>query len=148
MTARDFGTCVETLADACFDRKVDEADRIATFVYGLNSQYSEFVRTQEQTLALSGRKLKTLDEYVRVAAVADGLDSFSSSLKSSSRKSAANPSSMDEKTQKWRARAAEWQLNHPLSNSAEWKSDGSMKPAQQQYCYNCGRYADHYSRSC
>ncbi|GAA5881104.1 hypothetical protein JCM8547_007678 [Rhodosporidiobolus lusitaniae] len=60
----------------------------------------------------------------------------------------ASPASSDEKTHHWHARAMEWQSNHPLSSSSNWKNDGTAKPPQQQYCYNCGKFADHFSRAC
>ncbi|GAA5991758.1 hypothetical protein JCM11641_004997 [Rhodosporidiobolus odoratus] len=127
LMARDFGAKVETLADACFDRTIDEADRVSSFVAGLNANYREFLKTQLATLKTMGRAPVTLSAHVDLAAAADGLDSFTSSLKktggvSSSPSSSSSPSKKvgsgaqnpspagagSEKTARWRTRAEEW----------------------------------------
>ncbi|GAA5979642.1 hypothetical protein JCM11641_007899, partial [Rhodosporidiobolus odoratus] len=97
LRARDFGAKVETLGDACFDRTIDEADRVSSFVAGLNANYREFLKTQLATLKTMGRAPVTLSAHVDLAAAADGLDSFTSSLKktggvSSSPSSSSSPS--------------------------------------------------------
>jgi hypothetical protein len=172
LRARDFGSRVETLADACFDQTFSESDRMATFVRGLNPAYKDYVKTQLATLVLVGKTPATLSSLVDVAATADGLETFVSSLKSKGSGGGSStttpngagkktgtaddlgkvkgetPSSSEEKTRNWRSRAATWQSNHPLSSSSDWRSDGNKKPDQKQYCYNCGRLADHFSRAC
>ncbi|GAA5994091.1 hypothetical protein JCM11641_006444, partial [Rhodosporidiobolus odoratus] len=168
--ARDFGSRLETLADACFDRVLDEEDRIPTFVVGLNSQYREFVKTQVAMLKTLGQEPSTLAGYVRLAATADGLESFTSSFKNTGGVSSPTPSSTKKssvthtsgpsaglqgpasgpegKTARWRTRAEEWQTAHPASSSAEWRREGDRKPPHPQYCYHCGQFAEHYSVSC
>jgi hypothetical protein len=172
LQARDFGSRVETLADACFDQTFSESDRMATFVRGLTPAYKDYVKTQMATLALVGKTPTSLSSLVDVAATADELETFVSSLKSKGGGSGSStttpdgagkktataddlgkskgeiPSSSEEKTRNWRSRAATWQSNHPLSSSSDWRSDGDKKPDQKQYCYNCGRLADHFSRAC
>ncbi|GAA5989949.1 hypothetical protein JCM11641_002922, partial [Rhodosporidiobolus odoratus] len=167
LRARDFGAKMETLADACFDRTIDEADRISSFLTGLNGNYREFVKTQLATLKTMGRVPVTLGEHVDLAAAADGLDSYSSSLKKSGgvQSTASSPShakkqgagthalspsadKASEKTARWRARAEEWQKAHPTASRGEWSRDGSQTPPQSMYCYQCGRFEQHYSASC
>ncbi|GAA6001626.1 hypothetical protein JCM5350_008144, partial [Sporobolomyces pararoseus] len=84
MTARDFGTFVKSLAGKCFDRRIDDADRISTFEMGLNSTYSDFLKKQAANLKSLGVFPKTFDEIIKIAAFGDGIDSVSSSLKKSS----------------------------------------------------------------
>ncbi|GAA5979965.1 hypothetical protein JCM11641_008247 [Rhodosporidiobolus odoratus] len=168
--ARDFGSRLETLADACFDRELDEKDRISTFVSGLNAQYREFVKTQVAMLKTLSREPSTLAGYVRLAATADGLESFTSSLKKSGGVSSSSSFSLtkptvthsdgpstgssnsgaspETKTTRWRARAEEWQAAHQASNKDEWRREGDRKPPQSQYCYHCGQFASHFSVSC
>ncbi|GAA5973561.1 hypothetical protein JCM11641_007120 [Rhodosporidiobolus odoratus] len=170
--ARDFGSRLETLADACFDREFDEKDRITTFVSGLNSQYREFVKKQVAMLKTMGNEPSTLAGYVHLAATADGLDSFVSSLKKSGGVPSSTPSlavpkkstvthsggtsagpsapggSAETKTSRWRARAEEWQASHPVATSDEWRREGDRKPPQSRYCYHCGQFAAHFSSSC
>ncbi|GAA5973563.1 hypothetical protein JCM11641_007122 [Rhodosporidiobolus odoratus] len=168
--ARDFGSRLETLADACFDRELDEKDRISTFVAGLNSQYREFVKTQVAMLKTLGYDPTTLSGYVRLAATADGLESFSSPLKKSggvsssassvpkkasvthsggpSTGSTPSGSGPETKTSRWRARAEDWQAAHPVASRDEWRREGDRKPPQSQYCYHCGQFALHFSASC
>ncbi|GAA5985310.1 hypothetical protein JCM11641_005389 [Rhodosporidiobolus odoratus] len=152
LRARDFGAKMETLADACFDRTIDEADRISSFLTGLNGNYREFVKTQLATLKTMGRVPVTLGEHVDLAAAADGLDSYSSSLKVSVLVLAQDPeirgNKASEKTARWHARAEEWQKAHPTASRGEWSRDGSQTPPQSMYCYQCGRFEQHYSAWC
>ncbi|GAA5969839.1 hypothetical protein JCM11641_008056 [Rhodosporidiobolus odoratus] len=166
LRVRDFGAKVETLADACFDRTLDEADRISSFVTGLNSNYRKFLKTQLATLKTLGRLPITLAEHVDLAATADGLKSFTSSLKkngavSSSSTSPSTPKKAasgtqgssstganSEKTARWRSQAEEWQKAHPAASRGEWLRDASQAPPQPVYCYNCGRFEKHYSTAC
>ncbi|GAA5918251.1 hypothetical protein JCM5296_000268 [Sporobolomyces johnsonii] len=167
LRARDFGSRVETLADACFDRDLDEQDRIATFVLGLNSNYKEYLKTQMALLSKLGRSPVTLQDVVGIAAVADGLESFASSLKrtgavsspsSPSKKgnaahvpavpSSTGSGSAPGKGEMWRRRAEEWQKTHPAAARQEWQRDSSSKPSQPVLCYHCGQLGDHYSTAC
>ncbi|GAA5992935.1 hypothetical protein JCM11641_002022 [Rhodosporidiobolus odoratus] len=167
--ARDFGSRWETLADACFDRELDEKDRISTFVAGLNSQYREFVKTQVAMLKTMSNEPSTLAGYVRLAATADGLDSFVGSLKKTGGVSSSSippkkstgthapaasagppplATGAESKTARWRSRAKEWQAAHPASSQAEWRRDGDRKSPHPQYCYHCGQFDSHFSASC
>ncbi|GAA5919122.1 hypothetical protein JCM5296_003861, partial [Sporobolomyces johnsonii] len=156
--ARDFGSRLETLADAVFDRQIDDADRVSTFVVGLNANYREYLKTQMALLRTLGKAPTTLREVVDLAAVADGLDSFTTSLKRSggvpSSTSSPSPkksspgthasptsastgvsassagSSLEARTTRWRANAENWQAAHPLATKSAWGRDGDHKPAQ------------------
>ncbi|GAA5879056.1 hypothetical protein JCM16303_001283 [Sporobolomyces ruberrimus] len=90
LRGREFGALVEVLANGCFDRTIDEADRISTFERGLNSSYRDFLKTQVSLLTQLGRTPKTFREYVSIAAVADGLSQFSLSFRKSSSSSASS----------------------------------------------------------
>ncbi|GAA6050719.1 hypothetical protein JCM3770_006594 [Rhodotorula araucariae] len=46
LKARDFGAKVDSLANACMDRVVDELDRKTTFLAGLNSDVKDFTRVE------------------------------------------------------------------------------------------------------
>ncbi|GAA5988231.1 hypothetical protein JCM11641_002094 [Rhodosporidiobolus odoratus] len=46
LRARDFGSSLDSLADACIDRVIDDLDRRTTFVQGLNPVVQDFVKTQ------------------------------------------------------------------------------------------------------
>ncbi|GAA5875072.1 hypothetical protein JCM1840_001757 [Sporobolomyces johnsonii] len=172
LRARDYGSRLSTLADACFDRAIPEADRVSTFVFGLNPNYKEYLKSQVALLSKMGKAPVSLQEHVDLAAVADGLDSFSSLLKrsggvSSSTSPSPAPaqkksvsgahgtpslspagSALEGRTAKWRARAEEWQTSHPVASRAEWQRAGDCQPPQPQHCYNCGQYASHFSASC
>ncbi|GAA5882605.1 hypothetical protein JCM16303_002066 [Sporobolomyces ruberrimus] len=90
LRGREFGALVEVLANGCFDRTIDENDRISTFERGLNSSYRDFLKTQVSLLTQLGRTPKTFREFVSIAAVADGLSQFSSSFKKSSSSSVSS----------------------------------------------------------
>ncbi|GAA5826645.1 hypothetical protein JCM10212_005735, partial [Sporobolomyces blumeae] len=98
LRAREFGALVEVLANGCFDRTIDDADRIATFDRGLNANYREFLKTQVALLSQMGNAPTTLEGVVKLAAVADGLVSFSASLKKSSSSSSSLPSIASKKS--------------------------------------------------
>ncbi|GAA5918542.1 hypothetical protein JCM5296_001320 [Sporobolomyces johnsonii] len=166
--ARDYGSRLETLADACFDRTIGEDDRITTFVAGLNPNYREYLKTQVAMLKNLGRAPSFLQDYVDLAAVADGLESFASSLKKSSggvisssispspkkavtfagQPSSSPPAGTSVATTTWRGRAATWQAAHPISSRTDWFRESDRKSDKSMNCYNCGRLADHFSSSC
>ncbi|GAA5996263.1 hypothetical protein JCM11641_001023, partial [Rhodosporidiobolus odoratus] len=93
LRARDFGARIETLADACFDWTVDEVDQVSSFVADLNPNYREFFKTRLATLKTMDRVPRTLAGHVDLAAAADGLDSFTSSLRKSGGVPSSTPSS-------------------------------------------------------
>ncbi|GAA5897888.1 hypothetical protein JCM5296_004961 [Sporobolomyces johnsonii] len=166
--ARDYGSRLETLADACFDRTIGEDDRITTFVSGLNANYREYLKTQVAMLKQLGRAPSSLQGHVDLVAVADGLESFASSLKKSSGgvvssstpslpkktvtiagSSSSSPSAGPSvATATWRSRAAAWQAAHPPSSRADWFKETDRKADRSMNCYNCGRFSDHFSSSC
>lgn len=176
LRAREFGAQVEVLANDCFDRTIDEADRIATFERGLTDKYREFLKTQRALLGALGRTSHSYAQVVKLAAVADGLPSYSSSFKKafpttsggtvataavlSTRKPGVSSQSsaplatkgatggLDVDAQKWISSASSWQLANPESTKASWFRPDGPKPAVSLRCFNCGNVGNHYSRSC
>ncbi|GAA5998375.1 hypothetical protein JCM11641_005959, partial [Rhodosporidiobolus odoratus] len=140
MRARDFGAALDALADACFDRKIDDLDRGTTILGGLHSSVQDFVRTQLASLKALGKSDATFDKVVKIAALTDGLASFSSKktsplsagpMSSASKKNNANdPSSLSPKISSspsssrgpstWTQDAQSWQASHPVASKADW----------------------------
>ncbi|GAA5984564.1 hypothetical protein JCM11641_006551 [Rhodosporidiobolus odoratus] len=165
LRARDFGAALDALADACFDRKIDDLDRRTTFVVGLQAQVQDFVRTQLASLKALGKPEATFDEVVRIAALTDGLASFSSKKQSplssspqpGSKKTSTNDLSPSPSKPSFPSPrpattctqdALNWQSKHPAAGKADWfdaRAHSTNKPVR---CYNCGEIGSHFSRSC
>jgi len=99
MRAREFGRHLEVLADACFDRVIDDADRISTFKRGLNSTYRDYVLRQCASLEELDSAKFTFDRIINIAARGDGIPSISSSLVKTN-SSSSSPSSNSSQNQK------------------------------------------------
>ncbi|GAA5991401.1 hypothetical protein JCM11641_004620 [Rhodosporidiobolus odoratus] len=168
MRARDFGAALDALADACSDRKIEDLDRRTTFLGGLHSSVQDFVRTQLASLKALGKSDATFDEVVKIAALTDGLASFSSKktsplsagpMSSASKKTNANdPSSLSPKVSSspsssrgpstWTQDAQSWQASHPVASKADWFDARPRPTTKPVRCYNCGDLGTHFSRAC
>ncbi|BGP35650.1 hypothetical protein JCM10296v2_007498 [Rhodotorula toruloides] len=160
MKAREFGTKLDGLADACFDRSITDIDRRSTFLAGLNPTVSDFVRTQIAALRVLGKEGELdFDKVVEIASATDDLSSFSK--KSSVSSSQAGGSSLRAndgptlKTQEnkpafssWSDRTKKWQDKHPWGQKSSWFVASGPKPNKAVRCYNCGEMALHFSPSC
>ncbi|GAA5890045.1 hypothetical protein JCM16303_004259 [Sporobolomyces ruberrimus] len=145
LRGREFGALVEVLANGCFDRTIDEADRISTFERGLNSSYCDFLKTQVSLLTQLGRTPKTFREYVLIAAKHDR--SSSSTHKQSSCSTAPGGGSFDTAA-RWVSSAIEWQKQFPVATQSDWAFVGSKPAPSHIRCFNCGTRGDHFSKGC
>lgn len=166
MTARAFGSTVDALANACFDRVVRDVDRKTVFLAGLRSEYLNFFK-----IHLAGRKAQmsftgTFDEAVVVAALYDSLkDVKANSAKSSSpgslsskrsggsadvpvAKQASMSTSSLSKPANWLTAARERQKANPLDKKAQWFNAKGTEAPRKLWCYNCGKLGSHFSSSC
>ncbi|GAA5920952.1 hypothetical protein JCM5296_004958, partial [Sporobolomyces johnsonii] len=168
LRARDFGATVDSLADACIDRTIDDLDRKTTFVQGLNPAVQDFVKTQLASRKALGKTDESFEDVVKVAALTDGLAAFSA------KKVTPMPSSIPRKGSlaadvavaspslpkaggaplpvargtNWIEAAAKWQAEHPLADRSKW-ADSQAKPSPKPIrCYNCGDLGTHFSRAC
>ncbi|GAA5980362.1 hypothetical protein JCM11641_001777 [Rhodosporidiobolus odoratus] len=164
LRARDFGASLDALADACYDRKIDDLDRRTTFVAGLQPAVQDFVRTQMASLKALGKEATTFDEVVKMAALTDGLASFSAKKPTSAspssnppKKSNANevPSNSSfpspatpRAASTWTQDAQVWQWSHPVATKADWFDARGRSTNEPVQCYNCGDLSTHFSRSC
>ncbi|GAA5990936.1 hypothetical protein JCM11641_003507 [Rhodosporidiobolus odoratus] len=171
LRARDFGSSLDALADACINRTIDDLDRRTTFIQGLNPSVQDFVKTQLAARKALGKSEETFEEVVKVAALTDGLASFSSkktsfsssapsSLPSSSRKNTNKQSPQSPQTSKptistaasrasnWIDAAVLWQTEHPLHEHSRWSDTKSRPSSKQIRCYKCGEIGMHYSKAC
>ncbi|GEM07446.1 hypothetical protein Rt10032_c03g1463 [Rhodotorula toruloides] len=165
-TARAFGSTVDALANACFDRVVSDLDRKTTFVAGLRTDYQNFLKLQVAGLKAQCSYTGTFDEAVRVAALMDSLKDIkaANSAKSPSPASSSSKrnggsadapvpkqtstSSSSSKSSNWIAAAREWQKANPLDKKSQWFDTKATEAPRRLWCYNCGELGSHFSRSC
>ncbi|BGP70822.1 hypothetical protein NBRC10513v2_004183 [Rhodotorula toruloides] len=148
-TARAFGSTVDALANACFDR-------------------IDFLKVQLAARKAQGSYEGTFSEAVCIAPLTDSLKDFkpANSAKSPSSSSASSkrnggsadvltsrqPSSLSSsssgKTLNWIAAAREWQKANPMDKKAQWHDAKGAEVPRKLWCYNCGELGSHFSRSC
>ncbi|GAA5982150.1 hypothetical protein JCM11641_000603 [Rhodosporidiobolus odoratus] len=163
LRAHDFGAKVDTLADACSDRIIDDLDRRTTFVNGLHASVRDFIKTQLASRAALGKTSTTFEEVVKIAALTDGLSGFSSLKKTtppvvspSKRPSTNETSSLQTPFSSrgagtptnWVDQAVDWQAKNPVAEKARWFDSHASPPTKSIRCFNCGEQAGHYSRAC
>ncbi|BGP45951.1 hypothetical protein JCM10450v2_001788 [Rhodotorula kratochvilovae] len=167
LKARDFGAKVDSLANACMDRVVDELDRKTTFLGGLNSDVKDFTKVELARRGVSsGAGLVSYADLVKIAAITDTLSSFSrkSATSSSSAPSGKKSTGTDSPSSKapaassssstpkppagWVDAAVEFQRENPLATKSEWHRPSSNPTPGKMWCYNCATYDRHYSRAC
>lgn len=165
LRAREFGARVEILANACFDRVLDDADRISTFERGLNTNYRDHLKFVRSMARLGGSVPSTFDSNVEMAAVADSLDAFKNPLKRTSSTLPSTSSPLAKKSEStnssssrsassagsdstWVKDAQNFQSNFALSDRDTWFRADGQKPSSSLRCWNCGNKGEHYSQSC
>ncbi|GAA5881307.1 hypothetical protein JCM1840_002261 [Sporobolomyces johnsonii] len=168
LRARDFGATVDSLADACIDRTIDDLDRKTTFVQGLNPAVQDFVKTQLASRKALGRTDESFEDVVKVAALTDGLAAFASkkvipvpsslprkgalatdvTVASPSLPKASGASLPVARGTNWIEAVVKWQAEHPLADRSKWADSQAKASSKPVRCYNCGNVGTHFSRAC
>ncbi|BGP70835.1 hypothetical protein NBRC10513v2_004196 [Rhodotorula toruloides] len=139
-TARAFGSTVDALANACFDRIVSDLGSQDHLPRRVALVVQDFLKVQLAARKAQGSYEGTFSEAVCIAALTDSLKDFkpANSAKSPSSSSASSkrnggsadvltsrqPSSLSSsssgKTLNWIAAAREWQKANPMDKKAQW----------------------------
>lgn len=152
MRAREWGAHIESLANLVVDRTVSEVQLIDRFTDGLSPRYASHVTLQIAQLQREGRILT----FPLLVAIASDLDSSDLAAKktvvaplvtktSSALKTSTSAGSYEDR---WVDKAVAWQSENPVAKKDEWFSESSRIPPEGLRCFNCGKKANHYSRSC
>ncbi|BGP70828.1 hypothetical protein NBRC10513v2_004203 [Rhodotorula toruloides] len=167
-TARAFGSTVDALANACFDRIVSDLGSQDHLPRRVALVVQDFLKVQLAARKAQGSYEGTFSEAVCIAALTDSLKDFkpANSAKSPSSSSASSkrnggsadvltsrqPSSLSSsssgKTLNWIAAAREWQKANPMDKKAQWHDAKGAEVPRKLWCYNCGELGSHFSRSC
>ncbi|GAA5888272.1 hypothetical protein JCM16303_007254 [Sporobolomyces ruberrimus] len=76
LRAGDFGSELDTMADACIGHAISDSDRRSTFLAALNPPVADFVKTQLRVLDMAGRPVRSYDQLVLLASQTDELSAF------------------------------------------------------------------------
>lgn len=169
LRAREYGSVVEALADACIGRALSEEDKREVFLDGLNPPVRVHV---DNLVRQRTRENKTTDFKMLIGIAADQDPRTSSAPPASSVTSvkkltpsshsssspAAVASSADRtfsskgrpSPEVWLAAATLFQQTYPWSQKADWlrSFDANRAPCPRGLqCYNCGQLG-HYSNTC
>lgn len=159
LKAREFGNLVKQRAAACINRGFNEKDWMETFLDGLSSHYSTYVKGQLAIAKRDGREIT----FEFLILIASDYDSVSSAHTTQQRKTPAplNQTSTNSTTsvtpskvntsanpQEWITLAIKWQERNLVQDILKWQQQPSRAAPPHIQCYNCGQNTGHYSNTC